>query len=158
MPKANRKVETQRVAAQQRPVRERLDAMRREAGLTWRQVAEQAGVDPERLARWNPTERLQSAAYEGVVKWLEGGGQLVPVQPANAGEPSRNLPLPATDDDAAEWLYLEILRIAERRGMPTKLRHVHAEGELRHLGPAVMIAANALRMAYGLPVFVRINQ
>ena len=154
MPRKNQRERARRAVERQRPIRERLDAMRREAGLNWRQVGEQAGVCPKRVSEWGSTEALHQETFAKLSLWLAGGGRLVPAQDPE-GEPSRNLPLRATDDDAAEWLYLEILRIAERRGVPTKHRHAHAEGELRHLGPAVMIAANALRMAYGLPIYVR---
>jgi transcriptional regulator with XRE-family HTH domain len=53
-------------------LRNRLDEERQRRGLSWRQVAKQAGVSPSALARLRHGKRPDVDGYGSLMQWLTG--------------------------------------------------------------------------------------
>ncbi|PRX45358.1 helix-turn-helix protein [Prauserella shujinwangii] len=102
-----------------------LDAQRRARGLSWRQVAQEAGVSPSLLSRMGNGQRPDLDGFIGLVQWLgtpaeefmvRSGGQRRE-QAGPALEAQLALLLRARDDltDADKEYLLEVVGTTMRR-------------------------------------------
>lgn len=162
-PKALEQQERRVWAQRERPdggdawkLREALNERRKALGMTWPDFCRAYHLQPLTLHNWR-RDRVPDPAIQRAVREFVAGQRKTIGEPPGAGAdvvvlvqprpmPPGLQPVPASVEDARDWLYAELTR----RG----LSHLKIEARWMVLSAAETVAAcNALRLEHGLPPY-----